>query len=87
MAITQTQLETEIEAVKTYIDAGNYSAARVALVKAQLTMTAMPDYMLGGRSVHYRDTFSDLKRSLDSIEVNSAAATKNKRVFGHYYRG
>ena len=87
MAITQTQLETEIEQIKTLIDAGSYSQAKVTLTKARLTMAAMPDYMIGGRSMHYRDTLDDIEVAIDKLESNSSDGKKNRRVFARYYRG
>ena len=87
MAITQTQLETELEQVKTYIAAGNYQAARVALANAEITMSGLPDYGIGGRYVRFRDSISSLKKTLSQLETDSSAARKNKRVFGKYYRG
>lgn len=87
MAITQTQLETELEAVKTYLTAGNYAAARASLAAAEVTLVGLPDYGVGGRYVRYREVMSSLKKTLNTLEADSTAAKKNKRVFGKYYRG
>ena len=64
MAVTTAQVDTAVEAVIAYIQAGNYEAAKKKWDEVEVMIAAMPDYGRGSTNVRYDRAALDRVRKL-----------------------
>ena len=85
--ITQNQLEQELESAKEAVRSGNYNEARKQILLAEMTLSGMSNYELGNRKVEYRDSLSDIKKSINEFEKKTNTdSLKNRRVVARHVR-
>lgn len=79
--ITIAQLNTEIGSVKTYIRAGNWTAARRECVCAQATLAGLEDSLsAAGRSIHYRSEIAKLYQLIEEAEAHADLEAQPRRA-------
>ena len=85
--ITQNQLEQELESAKEAVRSGNYNEARKQILLAEMTLSGMSNYELGNRKVEYRDSLSEIKKSINEFEKKTNTdSLKNRRVVARHVR-
>ena len=76
MAISVAQLQTHMDAARTYLVAENYAAARIELLAGMAVLAGLPDGGSEGASFSWRDTIRDMLKEVD-------AAIAEGRVLNH----
>lgn len=83
MAITFTQLNTELDEAKTAISAGNWATARSALLRANITLLGLPlQAQKDGTMVMYRTIMADIEKQITAAEAsaNSSGTGRNRCI-------
>lgn len=70
MAITYTQLQTELETIKTRIGTGDYAGARTQAALAEVTLSGLfLESGNGDRYQKFRDTLDAVMKAIDAAQV------------------
>lgn len=69
--ITSTEFESLLSQASDALAAGNYSAARLLVVRARIVLAGLPNYGIGDRSAQYRSDLNTIDTAIKEVQTQS----------------
>lgn len=74
MAVTESTLETTVEAIAAAIESEDYAEARKQLLKARAYLIALPNSTIDGVQTQYREALDSFEAQLRLLQQETAQA-------------